>query len=52
MSQRINLVNIWNSSNWTRWNIELEAQMSHGVSIELIGKNKHGIPNNARIASK
>jgi uncharacterized protein YjbI with pentapeptide repeats len=52
MSQRIFLVDIWDSSFWKYSNVELEAQMSNGMSIELIGKNNNDIVVDRRIASK
>jgi len=42
MSQRIDLVGIWDSSFWWYSNVELQAHMSNGVSIELSGKNSMG----------
>jgi hypothetical protein len=52
MSQRITLVDIWDSSFWTRSSVELQAQISSAVSIELIGKNSNDIVVDRRIASK
>jgi uncharacterized protein YjbI with pentapeptide repeats len=52
MSQRIALVDIWDSSFWTFSNVELGAQISNGVSIELIGKKSNDIVVDRRIASK
>jgi hypothetical protein len=52
MSQRIALVDIWNSSFWTDSSVEWEAQMSNGVSIELIGKSNKEIIYGGYIASK
>jgi uncharacterized protein YjbI with pentapeptide repeats len=52
MSQRITLVDIWDSSFWEYSDVELEAQMSNGMSIELIGKNNSDIVVDRGIASK
>ncbi len=52
MSQLIDLVGIWDSSFWTHSNVELQAHMSSGVSIELSGKNSNGIVLTRRTASK
>jgi hypothetical protein len=52
MSQRIFLVDIWNSSFWTRSSVELQAQISSAVSIELISKTSNKTVVDRRIASK
>lgn len=51
MSQRIDLVGIWNSSFWRKSSVELQAHMSSSASIELSGKNSNGIVVNKRTAS-
>ncbi len=52
MSQRIALVDIWDSSFWPYSYVELQAQISSAVSIELIGKNRNDIVVDKCIASK
>jgi uncharacterized protein YjbI with pentapeptide repeats len=52
MSQRITLVGIWDSSIWTNSNVELQADMSSEVSIELSGKSSNGAVLDKHIASK
>jgi hypothetical protein len=52
MSQRIALVDIWDSSVWAYSYVELQAQISSAVSIELIGRNSNGIVVDKYIASK
>ena len=42
MSQRINLVDIWDSSFWENSSVELHAQISGNVSLELISESSHG----------
>jgi uncharacterized protein YjbI with pentapeptide repeats len=51
MSQRIALIGIWDSF-WLTSNVELQAQMSNGVSIELISKNNNGTVYDRQIASE
>jgi uncharacterized protein YjbI with pentapeptide repeats len=52
MSQRITLVGIWDSTIWTYSNVELQARMSSGVSIELSGRTSNETVLNKSIASK
>jgi uncharacterized protein YjbI with pentapeptide repeats len=52
MSQRIDLVGIWDSSIWTHSSVEFQAHMSSGVSIELSGRSSNGTVINKQIASK
>lgn len=52
MSQEISLVDIYDSSFWTRSNVELQAEMSDGVSIELISKDNHSIVLTKYLASR
>ena len=39
MSQQIDLTRVWDATLWRNSSVELQAQMSRGVSIELISKN-------------
>jgi uncharacterized protein YjbI with pentapeptide repeats len=52
MSQQIDLVGIWDATVWRNSSVELQAQISRGVSIELIGKNITGATLHKYIASK
>jgi uncharacterized protein YjbI with pentapeptide repeats len=42
MSQRINLMNVWDSTLWTDSTVELHLYNSSGVSVELNGLDKNG----------
>jgi uncharacterized protein YjbI with pentapeptide repeats len=42
MSQRINLVDVWDSTLWTNSNVELHMYSSNGVSIELNSLSSNG----------
>ena len=51
MSQRISLRDSWDSSFWKISFVELEAQMSGHVSVDLFGKSRNGtIVNNHSIS--
>ena len=43
MSQQVVLAQFWDSSVWTNSTVELKANMSSGVSIEMSGQNNNGI---------
>lgn len=43
MSQRINLVDAWNSSIWTKSQLELQISVSDGVSIGVQARSADGI---------
>jgi hypothetical protein len=51
MSQRIDLVGIWDSSFWVNSTVDLKANMSSGVSIELSVKTRNGIVLDKKLAS-
>ena len=42
MSQRISVKDIWDSSFWRYSFVDFEAEMSDGVSIDLLGRNRNG----------
>ena len=52
MSQRIDLRHIWDSNFWKYAFAELQADISSGVSIELISKDSDGIIRDTQITSK
>ena len=52
MSQIIDLKSVWNSTIWKHSNIELRADMSDGLTIELNGINSNGKVHNNKIMSK
>jgi uncharacterized protein YjbI with pentapeptide repeats len=52
MSQQMDLVDIFDSSFWVNSNVELQANMSSGVSMELSGKNSNGTVLNKHITSQ
>jgi hypothetical protein len=52
MWQRINLVNVWDSTLWTNSDIELHLYNSSGVSTELNGLSKNGTVIQKKLYSK
>ena len=52
MSQQIVLVEFWNSSIWTNSTVELKANMSGGVLIEMSGQNNNRTVIDKVVASK
>jgi hypothetical protein len=52
MSQRIDLVGVWDPTIWAHSKIEFQAKMSTGLSIELIGKQCNGTVLAKKTASK
>lgn len=52
MFQEISLVDVYDSSFWTCSNVELQAQISDGVSIELVTKDDENVVLTKYIASR
>jgi uncharacterized protein YjbI with pentapeptide repeats len=52
MSQIIDLKSVWDSTIWKHSNIELRADMSNRLTIELSGINNNGKVYNSKIISK
>ena len=52
MSQKISLVDVYDASFWINSGIELRAEMSDGVSIELVSKNNDHLVLEKYVAGK
>lgn len=52
MSQKMSLKDMWDSSFWSSSFVDLQAEMSDGVSIDLLGTSTNGTIINQQSASK